>query len=153
MFQKCSKNLPSWEIMGTFKMYQPGTLHCNRSGFFFNFTGWEHCDPTAWEYFQFLCSVPIQFTVKSLSGIVCNVPKVFLMGTLWLHNQVHCQCTGYLLPQQIAGKIAWNILNVPAVYQAGTVWVHCPWPCSVITVYWPGTLHFVPSVYHLWQNG
>ena len=41
---------------------------------------------------------PVWNTARTFFGNISSVPKVFLMGTPWLHNQDHLKCTGNSLP-------------------------------------------------------
>ena len=41
---------------------------------------------------------PLGNTAKTFFGNISSVPKVFLMGTSWLHYQDHLKCTENSLP-------------------------------------------------------
>jgi len=112
--------------------------------FVLSFTDWEHCDRTAGNITKEILNEPLGYFLGTFYGKILDVPMVFLMGTLWLHDLGNCKCTDHFLTQEhcnpTAGEIAKEILNeplrkilgtfyrktlnVPMVFLMGTSWSH-----------------------------
>ena len=84
-------------------------------------------------------------TAETFFGNISSVPKVFLMGTLWLHNQDHLKCTENSLPQENCIKISLENLQCSCSVRGGTLQLHCPFTYSVLAVFQLWTLVHAPS--------
>ena len=64
----------------------------------FEFFSWEHCNRTNGRTARKTLDDLLGNTARTFFGNISSVPKIFLMGTPWLHNQDHLKCTENSLP-------------------------------------------------------
>ena len=68
---------------------------------------------------------PLRNTRGTFFGKFQDVPMVFLFGTSWSHDLVHCECTEHFLSMRhIVGTFFGKFQDVPMNYLIRTSWSH-----------------------------
>ena len=101
----------------------------------FEFSCWEHCNRTNGRTARKTLDDPLGNTARTFFQNISSVPKVFLMGTPWLHNQDHLKCTENSLPLENCIKIGLKNLQCSCSVRSGntaiTLSIYLQCTCSV----------------------
>ena len=101
----------------------------------FEFSSWEHCNDTIWKTVRKTSNNLPWDTAGTFFGNILSVPKVFLMGTSWLHHQEHLKCTENFLLLENCKEISLENLecscSVQSWYIADILSMYLQCICSV----------------------
>ena len=83
------------------------------------FTGWEHHGCTAGDTAKYSLNEPLGNIAVTFFGKLEVYPTYYLMGTSWLHDLEHCECTGRFLTGDIMFILGNTLINKNSISPVG----------------------------------